>query len=57
MELITLLRELTMVWEKDIDNDYNMDWEVQISIFYVVLVRDSDLNRNSFRDSYAEKTC
>ena len=28
MEVITLLRELTMVWEKDIDNDYDIDWEV-----------------------------
>ncbi len=28
MEVISLLRELTMVWDKDIDNDYDMDWEV-----------------------------
>ena len=28
MEVITLLRELAMVWDKDIDNDYDIDWEV-----------------------------
>ena len=28
MEVITLLRELAMVWDKDIDNDYEIDWEV-----------------------------
>ena len=43
--------------EKDIDNVYYIDWEFLISISFVVLVRDSDLNRNTFRDSYAEKTC
>ena len=25
----TLLRELARVWEKDIDKDYDMDWEVK----------------------------
>ena len=28
MEVITLLRELAMVWDKDIDIDYDIDWEV-----------------------------
>ena len=28
MEVITLLRELAMIWDKDIDNDYNIDWGV-----------------------------
>ena len=28
LEVITLLRELAMVWNKNIDNDYDMDWEV-----------------------------
>ena len=28
MEVKTLLRELARVWEKDIDNDYDIDWEV-----------------------------
>ena len=28
MEVITLLRELAMVWDKDVDNNYDMDWEV-----------------------------
>ena len=28
MEVKTLLRELTRVWEKDIDEDYDIDWEV-----------------------------
>ena len=28
MEVKTLLRELARVWEKDIDEDYDMDWEV-----------------------------
>ena len=28
MEVITLLRELAMVWDKDVDNDYDIDWEV-----------------------------
>ena len=28
MEVITLLKELAMVWDKDIDNDYDIDWEV-----------------------------
>ena len=27
MEVKTLLRELAKVWEKDIDEDYLMDWE------------------------------
>ena len=27
MEVKTLLRELARVWEKDIDDDYEMDWE------------------------------
>ena len=28
MEVKTLLRELARVWEKDIDDDYVIDWEV-----------------------------
>ena len=28
MEVKTLLRELARVWEKDIDEDYDIDWEV-----------------------------
>ena len=28
VEVKTLLRELAGVWDKDIDENYNMDWEV-----------------------------
>ena len=28
MEVKTLLRELARVWEKNIDKDYDIDWEV-----------------------------
>ena len=28
MEVKTLLREIARVWEKDIDDDYDIDWEV-----------------------------
>ena len=28
MEIKTLLRELARVWENNIDDDYDMDWEV-----------------------------
>jgi len=28
MEVKTLLREITRVYEKDIDDDYDIDWEV-----------------------------
>ena len=28
MEVKTLLRELARVWEKDIDDDSDIDWEV-----------------------------
>ena len=28
MEVKTLLRELARVWEKSIDEDYDIDWEV-----------------------------
>ena len=28
MEVKTLLRELARVWEKDIDANYDIDWEV-----------------------------
>ena len=28
MEVKTLLRELAWVYEKDIDDDYDIDWEV-----------------------------
>ena len=28
MEVKTLLRELARVYEKDIDDNYNIDWEV-----------------------------
>ena len=28
MEVKTLLRELSRVYEKDIDNNYDIDWEV-----------------------------
>ena len=28
MEVKTLLRELARVWEKDIDDDQDIDWEV-----------------------------
>ena len=28
MEVKTLLRELARVYEKDIEDDYDMDWEV-----------------------------
>ena len=28
MEVKTLLRELARVWEKDNDEDYDIDWEV-----------------------------
>ena len=28
MEVKTLLRELARVWGKDIDEDYEIDWEV-----------------------------
>ena len=27
MEVKTLLRELARVWENDIDDDYDIDWE------------------------------
>jgi len=27
MEVKTLLRELARVWEKDIDDEYEIDWE------------------------------
>ena len=56
MELKAILRRLYRVWEKEIDYYYFMDWEVKISIFYDVLVRDSYLNINSYRNSYAENT-
>ena len=29
MEVKTLLRELARVWEKDINEDYDIDWEVK----------------------------
>ena len=28
MDVKTLLRELAGLWEKDIDDDYDIDWEV-----------------------------
>ena len=28
MEVTTLLRKIARVWEKDIDEDYDIDWEV-----------------------------
>ena len=28
MEVKTLLRELARVWEKDIDDEYDINWEV-----------------------------
>ena len=28
MEVKTLLRELARVWEKNIDEDYDIDWDV-----------------------------
>ena len=28
MEVKTLLRELARVWEKDVDEEYDIDWEV-----------------------------
>jgi len=28
MEVKILLRELARVWEKDIDDNYDIDWEV-----------------------------
>ena len=28
MEVKTLLRELARVWQKDIDDDYDIDWEI-----------------------------
>ena len=28
MEVKTLLRELARVWEKDIDDDHEIDWEI-----------------------------
>ena len=28
MEVKTLLRELARVWERDFDDDYDIDWEV-----------------------------
>ena len=28
MDVKTLLRELARVWEKDINHDYDIDWEV-----------------------------
>ena len=28
MEVKTLLRELARVWEKDIDDDHDIDWEI-----------------------------
>ena len=28
MEVKTLLRELARVWEKDIDDDYDINWEI-----------------------------
>ena len=28
MEVKTLLRELARLWKKNIDNDYDIDWEV-----------------------------
>ena len=28
MEVKTLLKELARVWEKDIDDDYDINWEV-----------------------------
>ena len=33
MEVKTLLRELARVYEKDIDDNYDIDWEVSISLF------------------------
>ena len=55
MEVKTLLRELARVWEKDINDDKDIGWEVQIIIFYVVLVRDSDLNTDTDKESYVKK--
>ena len=57
MEVKTLLRELARVVGKNIDNNEDLDGEFQISIFYVVFVRDYDLNVNSYGDSYAKKHC
>jgi len=28
VEVKTLLRELARVWEKDVNEDYDIDWEV-----------------------------
>ena len=57
MEVKTLLRELACVFGKDIYEDYDIDWEVWISIFYVDLSSNFDLNCYSHIDYYAEKTC
>ena len=38
MEVKTLLRELARVYEKDIDDNYDIDWEVWISLFDILLL-------------------
>ena len=36
MEVKTLLRELARVYEKDIDDNYDIDWEVYKSLFDIL---------------------
>ena len=38
MEVKTLLRELARVYEKDIDENYDIDLEVQKSLFDILLL-------------------
>ena len=38
MEVKTLLRELARVYEKDIDDNYDVDWEVWMSLFDILLL-------------------
>ena len=36
MDVKTLLRELARVYVKDIDNNYDIDWEVKIILFDIL---------------------
>ena len=38
MEVKTLLRELARVYEKDIDDNHNIDWEVYLIFFCYKLI-------------------
>ena len=56
IELNALPRDPNRVW-KSIDVDCEIHWELKISIFYVVMVRDLDLNSNSYWNYYAKNFC